>query len=317
MSVNEFPITAAQLSGILCETLFYGIYLVTCCFVTRTLLITGNGGEGKRWVRRHEVRWVMASVAVLLFLISTWDVSIGILHLFNAFIKAEDATLEFTNITDWINIARSVNQVLTMIIGDSVLIYRCWIVYERRWLVITPSLFLYLGSIAMAIKILETECNPATIQSITLNSSQIRPWYATFFGINAVQNFLTTGILIWRIWRIEREIDKYIVHCDDVTTRQPRYLQKVMRIIAESGAAYTLIVITTFLVDISGSNALYPTSDMASYLKALQATGIAFNVILIRSSAKRTQQIIMVNERLTTMSLRAAENVAVDAESKC
>lgn len=72
-------------------------------------------------------------------------------------------------------------------------IYRCWIVYERRWLVITPSLFLYLGSIAMAIKILETECNPATIQSITLNSSQIRPWYATFFGINAVQNFLTTG----------------------------------------------------------------------------------------------------------------------------
>lgn len=106
MSVNEFPITAAQLSGILCETLFYGIYLVTCCFVTRTLLITGNGGEGKRWVRRHEVRWVMASVAVLLFLISTWDVSIGILHLFNAFIKAEDATLEFTNITDWINIAR-------------------------------------------------------------------------------------------------------------------------------------------------------------------------------------------------------------------
>lgn len=75
------------------------------------------------------------------------------------------------------------------------------------------------------------------------------------------------GILIWRIWRIEREIDKYIVHCDDVTTRQPRYLQKVMRIIAESGAAYTLIVITTFLVDISGSNALYPTSDMASHLK--------------------------------------------------
>jgi hypothetical protein len=52
--------------------------------------------------------------------------------------------------------------------------------------------------------------------------------------------------------------------------KQPRYPQKVMRIVAESGAAYTLMVIATFIVDISGSNALYPTSDMASSLRLLR-----------------------------------------------
>jgi hypothetical protein len=80
---------------------------------------------------------------------------------------------------------------------------------------------------------------------------------------NSLTRFLP-GILIWRIWRIEREIDKYLNDGSDATTKQPRYLQKVMRIIAESGAAYTLTVIATFIVDLSGSNALYPTSDMAS-----------------------------------------------------
>jgi hypothetical protein len=105
MSASQFPITAAQLSGILCETLLYGMYLVTCGFCARALLIVSNDGE-KRWVRVHEVRWILTIIAVALFVISTWDVAIGILHLFHAFIKAENATVELTNIADWINIAR-------------------------------------------------------------------------------------------------------------------------------------------------------------------------------------------------------------------
>lgn len=45
---------------------------------------------------------------------------------------------------------------------------------------------------------------------------------------------------------------------------QPRHLRKVIRVIAESGAAYTMMVFITFLVSVSESNALYPTSNMVS-----------------------------------------------------
>lgn len=105
MSVNQFPITAAQLSGNFCETLFYGMYLVTCCICARTLLITGSGQE-ERWLRLHEIRWIMASVAIALFIVCTFDVAIGLLHNFHAFIRAKDPTVELNNIADWINIAR-------------------------------------------------------------------------------------------------------------------------------------------------------------------------------------------------------------------
>lgn len=48
----------------------------------------------------------MSIIAVALFAISTWDVAIGILHLFHAFIRADNAKVELENIADWINIAR-------------------------------------------------------------------------------------------------------------------------------------------------------------------------------------------------------------------
>ncbi|KXN84933.1 hypothetical protein AN958_11916 [Leucoagaricus sp. SymC.cos] len=300
---KHFPITAAQLSGNFCETLFFGMYLVTCCFCARTLLVTGDGRD-ERWHRLHEIRWMMVFVAVALFVICTFDVAIGLLHNFHAFVESKNAEQELFNIADWINIARSVNQVIAMILGDFVLIYRCWIVHGRRWLVIMPSLILYLGGLSMAGKLIEVEANPSTLRAISLNSSQIRPWWLAFFVITAAQNTLTTrvAILIWRIWRVERQSEQYMIRSGTIAS-QPRHLRKVIRVIAESGAAYTMMVVITFVVSATKSNALYPTSDMT-----LQATGIAFNVILVRSSARRDQQFTVFDHNERTMTTVVSEH---------
>lgn len=152
-----------------------------------------------------------------------------------------------------------------------------------------PSIILYLGGVSMAIKLIQVEADPATHKQISLNSSQIRPWWTAFFVITAAQNTLTTckpplssvivllkpcktdspvphllpsAILIWRIWRVEKQSEKYISRSG--TMNQPRHLRKVIRVIAESGAAYTTMVFITFLVSVTKSNALYPTSDMVS-----------------------------------------------------
>ncbi|KAF5348258.1 hypothetical protein D9756_010541 [Leucocoprinus leucothites] len=264
---NEpFPITTAQLLGNFCETLAYGVYLVTCTFCARTLFLVGKGQE-ERWASPHEIRWLMATIAMALFIICTFDVAIGLLHNMRAFIQSKDPERVFYNIADWINIVRSVDQVLAGILGDFVLVYRCWIVYGRRWLIIVPSLMLYLGGIVVAIALIQAEANPKTPDDILLTSNQTRHWNSAFFALTAAQNILTSSILIWRLWP------------------GPRYLRKTIRVIAESGAAYTMTVFFASVASISRSNAVYPISDTA-----LQATGIAFNVILIRSPMKRDQQ---------------------------
>jgi hypothetical protein len=114
------------------------------------------------------------------------------------------------------------------------------------------------------------------------------------------------GILIWRIWRVERESERHFSLRGGSDVRQPSHLRKIIRVIAESGTAYTTMVLITFFVAISKSNALYPTSDMVSnknrfanayvakitwtLCQTLITTGIAFNVIIIRSTARRDQQ---------------------------
>lgn len=54
----------------------------------------------------HEIRWFLAIISAMFFMICTWDMATGILHLFNAFIKSEDPTVEFKKAIGWINIAR-------------------------------------------------------------------------------------------------------------------------------------------------------------------------------------------------------------------
>lgn len=69
---------------------------------------------------------------------------------------------------------------------------------------------------------------------------------------------------MWRIWRVEKQSERYMDRNSGSLINRPRHLRKVIRVIAESGAAYTLMVFTTFLVSAIESNALYPTSDMVS-----------------------------------------------------
>jgi hypothetical protein len=133
----KFPITEAQLTGNFCETLTYGIYLTTCTFCVRTLLMDQYG----RWRKLHEIRWYLVSVAVILFGVSTFDVIIGLIHNIKAFVDYHGqggAPEELTNIRDWINVSRvslfflvppsnaqlrqSVAQAVNMIIGDMVLV---------------------------------------------------------------------------------------------------------------------------------------------------------------------------------------------------
>jgi hypothetical protein len=72
------------------------------------------------------------------------------------------------------------------------------------------------------------------------------------------------GILIWRIWRVEKECERHYDLGSGSGMRQHSRLGKVIRVIAESGTAYTTMILVTFFVGLSKSNAIYPTSDIVS-----------------------------------------------------
>ncbi|KAF7344927.1 hypothetical protein MVEN_01655100 [Mycena venus] len=279
----SLSLSEAQLLGNWFETLTYGMYLVTCCFCARTLLCIG---PEDRWRRPSEIRWFIFSVGITLFVVATFDVVIGLLHNLQAFAfytGGGGAAQELSDISGWINMARTVAQVIQMILGDFVLaniqMLYCLLPPLESPNTLFNSIF---RGFAMAIMLIKAQAS-LKHEKTTMNSSDIRPWSETLFCITAVQNALTTGLLIWRIWRVEREIEKLRANTSGKTNNQP--FRKVIRVIAESGFAYTLMVFLTFVINVCKSNLIYPFAN-----STLQATGIAFNVIIMRTSPSRDEQ---------------------------
>ncbi|KAJ7871694.1 hypothetical protein B0H14DRAFT_2723567 [Mycena olivaceomarginata] len=120
----SLSLSEAQLLGNWFETLTYGMYFVTCGLCARKLLCIG---PGDRCRRPSEIRWFILSVGITLFVVATFDVVIGLLHNLQAFAfytGGGGAAKELSDISGWINVARTIAQVIQMILGDFVLIYR-------------------------------------------------------------------------------------------------------------------------------------------------------------------------------------------------
>ncbi|KXN83506.1 Serpentine receptor class alpha-27 [Leucoagaricus sp. SymC.cos] len=239
---------------------------------------------------------MMAIVAPILFSLCTLDITIGFSRDYRAFVLSDDATTSL--IRDWANIARPVVESLAAWVADFILgekIYRCWVVYGRNWLVIVPSTVLYLANLAISFKTYSIIGEAGGIPGATVpanSGNAFEDLNLAFFATIAAQNVLTSSILIWRIWSVEREQANLF----DGT---PRYeLRRIITVIAESGAAYTTFVLLSLITDAAHSNGLYVTSDFMA-----PTAGMAFNIILIRCSPERDRQFTTYGQVST---LRAA-----------
>ncbi|KAJ7749572.1 hypothetical protein DFH07DRAFT_555271 [Mycena maculata] len=272
----DFPITEAQLVGLFLESVFWGFYLVTLVLCLRTLLFNAN----LEFKRPNTLTWTMLSVTVLMGTFATVDVATGLLHNTQAFVLYKGqggATQEFSNISDWVNIIRTVDTLVQTLLGDGMLIYRCWVVYGRSWRVVAFSILLWCGAAGCTGMVLHLE---GTLRSNALiTSGSLHPPITSFWLLTITLNLLTTGLLVFKIWRVDRENARFTFQTTSAQY-QPSTLRKVMRIIIESGLMYTVVAFLVFITYIFNSYSVYPTSDVE-----VQIVGIAFNLILIRASA--------------------------------
>ncbi|KXN85600.1 hypothetical protein AN958_11108 [Leucoagaricus sp. SymC.cos] len=291
---------AAQLAGIFCDAVFYGMFLVTFTGSIRVLLMKGRGKD-ERWCRPNEIRWMMAIFALLLFINCTLDIAMGFSRNFRAFVKSKNPLATLTSPTDWTNIG----QVRITIALQSM--KRCWIVYGRRWLVIVPSVLLYLAHVANTLRVFSmmgaaggvpTVRNPKAFQAF-------RTALLVFCALVSAQNVVTTGTLIWRIWQVERSQAKVFKFGD-----RPRYFYRISAVLAESGAAYTAVVLIVLGCAAASSPALYVVETLM-----VQTAGIAFNLILVRCSPERDHQFTTYHnkETATVQALNQSTTLASDS----
>ncbi|KAK7026390.1 hypothetical protein R3P38DRAFT_2949556 [Favolaschia claudopus] len=288
-----------QFLGYWLETLVYGIYLTTCVSCARALLRIRIGPE-LRWRTRREIKWFFVVVASLLFTVSTFDIVVGLLRTVQLLVVVnsdQNGLVYSSNVWSWINIARFVTQMIQLLLGDLVLVYRCWIVYGHSWKLALPSVLLYITDVAVAVAVAFISGNTRALgfRGATL-APPLWPLWVSFFGIAAIQNILTTWLLIRRIWKVDHQGRKL----GGISHPAPqRSLRNVIRVLIECGLCYTTMILATFVASLFNNDAIYPVSDVT-----LQAAGIAFNFIIIQAASNHGRTAVSIEEGVQMSSLR-------------
>ncbi|KAF9531388.1 hypothetical protein CPB83DRAFT_848945 [Crepidotus variabilis] len=269
---ESFPVTEARLTAVFLEAICFGVLVVNFGFCLHALF--HHGGQSRRF---SEVNWLMVLVTTSSLIIGAFNLSIGFYHNLRIFVLLQgkkDPEEEFSNISDWINVARTITTHLQVLLGDAILIYRCWILWQRSFLAIFLPSILWSGALSMAIWVTYIEL---TIKTKLLISGQVlMPAITTFWALTITLNILTTTLLVYAIWIVEVNNKRLRISRQGSS---PSSLGQIIRYIIESGLLYTITSLMTFITVVTHSNGNYVITSAE-----IMIVPIAFNLIIIRTA---------------------------------
>ncbi|KAJ6478200.1 hypothetical protein C8R45DRAFT_1006760 [Mycena sanguinolenta] len=217
-------------------TFFYGIYLVLFCICVYILLH-----------RPHtRANTFLLVTAIALFTLSS------ILTVLNLVLGA--AEIDDIDGIPSDSIQNAAIYGLNNSIADGLVIYRCFVIWERKWRVIIVPIIMLIIS---------------TIYGLDFTLS---PY--PFFGLTLATNVLVTALTAGRIWWICRQSRAYLN-----TSEQRRYTSSVT-ILVESGVLYS-VALLTYLIVISIPNLINTLGEPILQMLT-QVMGIAPTLIIVR-----------------------------------
>jgi len=98
----------------------------------------------------------------------------------------------------WYVITGVVSTAMANIVGDGLLVYRCFIIWDSRWRIIALPALIYLASIVLAIITVVEAALPGAVQLAGKPALLAMPWFSMSVGLNVI---VTTMICV-RILRI-------------------------------------------------------------------------------------------------------------------
>ncbi|KAF7308228.1 hypothetical protein HMN09_00670700 [Mycena chlorophos] len=282
---------SVQTWGMFLESLFFGFYLITCVSVFRAPARLG-------W-------WKL--VLFFLFLAKTSS-SIALhldLNLYLATINQPVDTLtELRSTANPLNIGKYTTGLIEVVLGSGFFTYRCWLTYNRNYLVVLPSALMMLGGVVVMCMVIRIDVahkvDGILAESFTLG--------AVFWGLFLAVNLVSTTLIIYRLVctarRTQESAAAFDVHPDflvedrdDVqsatTSGMPTKLQspltrpeplrarchydsgRTRNIIVDSASLPTLSLLLTFVLFVVKTQAVYAAVDVL-----VQVIGIAFNLIM-------------------------------------
>ncbi|KAG7099804.1 hypothetical protein E1B28_001615 [Marasmius oreades] len=232
------------------EAILYGIFTV---LTIGTLYILTKRGSNA------DLNYAVIFTSVLMFVLATAEIVVNCVVIFDAFIEIAPGPnpravrkLKMDNLGNPLVLAKKAIFLTMMILGDVIVIYRCWIVWAKNWYVIILSSLCCLASATIAYMTMYSAQHPGTYPGLLE-----RPWAsgAAMFTLSIVANGVANLLIAFRIWRNEREVIHHSTGSSRTAGRLPSSVVwgrnsffPIARIILESGALYTVFLIAFTIV---------------------------------------------------------------------
>ncbi|KAF5374372.1 hypothetical protein D9758_004523 [Tetrapyrgos nigripes] len=255
--------------SIFTQAVAYGFLFCMFCL---TLYFTFGGG--RRSYDNHSR--ILLGISTTMFLIATLHACISVYRLvvgysFNRLNPRGGPAGYLANLRHWDAIFSDLLYATQEILGGAAAIYRCWVLWGKNFNIIALPISLLIVSTVFGYG---TDVLFARLKSPTASvpeQKQIQIWVRAFYVVAVVQNILTTGLMVYSIWRTYKKTAGI-----KMKTFGGMGLTWVMRTMIEAAGLQLLIEFLLLIFFLVQTNLQYIFLDLV-----VPVIGISFNAMTI------------------------------------
>ncbi|KAK0451205.1 uncharacterized protein EV420DRAFT_727226 [Desarmillaria tabescens] len=271
--MGSFPIPESYFIGLGCEIFLHGLY--TGLFLTSTYLLLFKK-------KKSRVIAVMTLVNILMYIVATAHLIINFKQDLSAFLSIyhnnANASSVFHNTSSAIQWSQLILGIVNVPFGDGIVIWRAWILWNRRRWIIASSVVLLLVTVGSGSGLVYTVA--MTPAGATFTDSSVESWAIAFIISTFSTNLWTTALVAYRTW----SHFKLVRHLTGISILGSfRKQSAILPILIESGTLYCCTWLIVIVIFISSSNAIYVMIDTISQLTAMYPT-LIITLVCIKST---------------------------------
>ncbi|KAG1783917.1 hypothetical protein EV702DRAFT_1056252 [Suillus placidus] len=268
MASRHIPLDVAVIMSTVLEGILYGLSVLM--FIGTIWIFTYKH-------RIQDINRPIAVVATLLLVLSTAHIVVGIIHLEDGLVKyrltfpgGPEAFFAYTPQGTFV--AKNAIYILQTLVGDGVVIYRCYVVWKSVWVIVIPCL-MWCGVAGCSVCMVYSFSQASISEVENFFTSKLGHWVAAFLASTLATNVLSVGLLVYRIWTIERKVS---------AIRITKGKMPILRVLIDAAILYSVALCSSLICFALSNDGLYVIGDVINPI-----ISIAFYMVFIRIAIRQ------------------------------
>ncbi|KAH7886568.1 hypothetical protein F5I97DRAFT_1936249 [Phlebopus sp. FC_14] len=272
----NIPLDTAAIMSTVLEGILYGF----------SLLMYG----GTLWALNYQhtkMNRPMLLIATLFLILSTIHMVVDIKRIEDGFVTYRDTfpggpTAFFADVAQETFVFKNAVYTLQTLLGDGVVIYRCYVVWQSPWIVVLPIM----GWCAVAASAVGSvySVSQATANANNIFVKETGQWITSFYASTLATNVLSSSLLAFRIWWIDRKVTA-------VRASQSKTMP-ILRVLLDAALLYSMSLFAALMCFVFSNNGQYVVLDLI-----MPIIPITFYMVFIRLAAAKNSTSYSVSAR--------------------